>query len=383
MSDRVRRTLAVAVIAFVGVGVVVEAATLIAHARADTTVPVYEYWLESTVSAPVFLALTVLLLLRRRDQRLAWWFAAVSVAGSVQGTAGGLAHWLAATGRPGPVPALSLVATLGQMVFVLTLVALILLFPTGRLPGPRWRPVAVLFALGALSTLVVSLRTEGLLSVGPDVVSPLAGPVPGVVSFVGGVGVAVGLVGMMVAVVVRFRRARGLERQQLRWFLASVVAGVACILLIPFGSLGWALGPSLVPTGIGIAILRYRLYDLDRVVSRTVTYAIVTAVLAGTYAGLVLGMQGITGPDDASDLVVAGSTLVAAALFRPVRDRVQRVVDRRFDRARFDHDRILDDFAGRLRDEVDLGSLSSDLAGVARGAVAPATTSLWLRGDSA
>ena len=382
MSDRVRRPLAITVVAFVSVAVAVEGVVLLVHARADTTVPVYEYWLESTVSGPVFLGLTVLLLLRRRDQPLSWWFAAVSVAGATQGMAGSLAHWLAATGRPGPVPALSLAATFGQMTFVLALVALILLFPTGRLPGPRWRPVAVVFAAGAVALLVTSLRTEAALSVGPDVASPLAGSVPAVVSLVGGVGLAVGLVGTLVAVATRFRRAHGIERQQLRWFLASVVAGIACILLIPFGSLGWALGPSLVPTGIGVAILRYRLYDLDRVVSRTVTYAVVTAVLAGTYAALVVGMQAVTGPDDASDLVVAVSTLVAAALFRPVRDRVQRVVDRRFDRARFDHDRILHHFAGGLRDEVDRDAVELDLRDTVRDALAPAAVSLWLPGRS-
>ncbi len=121
------------------------------------------------------------------------------------------------------------------------------------------------------------------------------------------------------------------------------------------------------------------MWDIDRVVSRTVTYAVVTALLAATYAILVLALQAVTGPADASDAVVAASTLVAAALFRPVRDRVQRVVDRRFDRSRFDHGRILDDFAGRLRDEVDLDVVAADLRSTVGAALAPATNRVWIR----
>lgn len=352
--------------------------TLVAHVRSDSGVPIYEYWLEG-MSFPVFWLLTVLLVTRRPENPLSWFFASVTLAGSIQGGLGSLAHWLAASGNPGAVPALSLVASGAQMGFVLFLITTLLLFPTGRLPGPRWTPVGWMFALGAIAGVLSTLTGEEL-SVGPDVANPLAGALPlaGLLGPVGTVGMAVGALGGLAAIVVRFRRSRGVERQQLRWFLASVVAGFACILLVPFGSLGWAIGPTLVPVGVAVAILRYRLYDLDRIVSRTVTYALLTVVIGGLYVGVVVGSQQALGLDGAPDLVVAAATLAAAALVRPLRRRIQRAVDRRFDRAVHDHEVVLDAFREHLRDEVDLNRLTADLRRAVSSSLRPAHQALWL-----
>lgn len=289
-----------------------------------------------------------------------------------------------------------------------------LVFPDGRWPGPRWRwfgwLVVVLWGLiGCSGMLAGTLETQERPYTDPsslpavftcvlDEADPTVtwcetrwdNPVgvgaldseSGPAGMLLAPALLLGLGGAITSIVVRFRRSRGVERQQMKWLLwATTLLPLPVVLeSVPVaGDLSLPVALAAVPTAIGVAILRYRLWDIDRVVSRTVTYAVVTALLAGTYVGLVLVLQSVAGPADASDLVVAVSTLAVAALFRPVRDQVQRAVDRRFHRARFDHDRILADFTGRLRDDVDLGSLSVDLRAVVASAVAPSTTSLWLR----
>lgn len=372
---------AVSVVAVLQLAVAVTAVAW--HVALDSPVPIYGYWLEGAVAGPAFVLLTILLLRRRPGHPLSWLFAGVTLAGGTQESFGSLAHLLAALGRPVTVPGLSVVASIAQMSFVLLLIALILYFPTGTLPNPGWRPVAVALGVGGLASIVSTLLVEAVLPVGPDVVSPFAGDAPAGLDVVAAAGSAVGGLGAVAAVAVRFRRATGLERQQLRWFLWSVVAGFVAILAIPFGALGWALGPALVPTGIAIAILRYRLYDLDRLVSRTVTYAAVTLVLAGVYAGIVVGLQAVAGPDDAPDLVVAGATLAAAALFRPVRSRVQRFVDRRFNRSRYDADAVVGRFAERLRDELELPTLAADLRDAVARTLHPGHVAVWVRPSDA
>jgi hypothetical protein len=351
--------------------------TLIAHARLETDVPVYGYWLESSVSFPVILPLAILLVARRPDHLVTRLLVGSALASGLQFAGGSLAHWLAATGRPGGVVALSLVASVGQMVGILLLLTMILVFPTGRLVSPRWRPVMLIFVLGALSGVWVTLWTEEILAVGPEVPSPLAGSPPAWLSLLGAVGYGgAGVIGGVVSVAVRFHRARGSERQQLRWFFTSLVAGLLAILLIPFG---WTIGPTLVMVGMAVAILRYRLYDLDRIVSRTVTYALLTGVLVAIYAAGVLGAQVVLGPDDAPDLVVAAATLAVAALARPLRARIQYVVDRRFNRARYDAGQVVAAFGTRLRNEVDLGTLTGDLNATVAATVVPRSVALWLR----
>jgi hypothetical protein len=197
------------------------------------------------------------------------------------------------------------------------------------------------------------------------------------------------LLALMVAagsLVARFRRARGVERQQLRWVawaamlvaLAAVAALASAALGLP-DMLGWATGTgvALLPLAAGAAILRYRLYDLGRIISRTLAYGLLTVLLGGSYAGVVLGLSQLLGRD--SPLVVAGATLTVAAAFQPARRRIQAVVDRRFDRRRYDAARTIEAFSARLRQQVDLDTLTADLLGAVEQTMQPASAWLWLR----
>ena len=194
------------------------------------------------------------------------------------------------------------------------------------------------------------------------------------------------------SVILRFRRSLGAERQQLKWFLAAVSLLVGSVLLTTAGFVAglellssafyfaseFALG--LLPIAIGIAVLRYRLYEIDRLISRTIGWALVTALLVGTFILLVLGSSAVLEPlTGGNTLAVAGSTLVVVALFTPLRGRVQRAVDRRFDRARYDGERLVGAFGERLRDEVDLETIRADVLGTVDAAVRPASVGLWLR----
>jgi len=283
---------------------------------------------------------------------------------------------------------------------------LILLYPDGRLPSPRWRPVGWLCA-----ATVVALTTTMYLTPGPLEV----GPVPGLTNPFGVESarpvLAVALVALLsllplcfvtcaVALVLRFRRSRGVERLQLKW-LATAAAAVAGTFLVALAAPllarsltssaetpGWLapldvvgfLSFGLLPAAIGIAILRHGLYDIDVIINRTLVYGSLTAALAGMYLGSVLLLQLVVSPlTDQSDLAVAGSTLAVAALFRPARARIQATVDRRFYRRRYDAARTLESFTGRLRQEVDLESVSADLHAVVRDTVQPTHVSLWLR----
>jgi hypothetical protein len=203
---------------------------------------------------------------------------------------------------------------------------------------------------------------------------------------------ALGLPVAAASLLLRFRRARGVERQQLRWLVlaAALAAAVLAATLLALavglvGStgdevlLGWvsAVVLGLMPLATGAAILRYRLYDLDRIVSRTVAYGLLTVLLGGGYAVVVLGLGQLLGRD--STLVVAGATLAVAALFQPARRRVQGAVDRRFNRRRYDAARTIQGFSTRLREQVDLDALTAELLVVADQTMQPTRVSIWLR----
>jgi hypothetical protein len=194
------------------------------------------------------------------------------------------------------------------------------------------------------------------------------------------------MVAAVASLVIRFRRSRGVERQQLKWFTYAGALTILWLLvtesLIPdvLGEFFWLL-VALVPISAGIAIMRYRLYDIDRLITRTLVYGLLTAVLAGVYAGLVLVLGQLTGGIAANppSWVVAGATLAVAALFQPARRRIQQMVDRRFNRRKYDAARTVEAFSLRLRDEVDLDALSAELLAVADQTMQPTTASLWLR----
>jgi hypothetical protein len=256
-----------------------------------------------------------------------------------------------------------------------------LLFPTGQLRSRRWRPAA--WFVGAVFTLSTAAVMAGAArqwarpsaSLG-QLVSP-----PVLAAMV--VGFLAALVVSGAAIVVRFARSVGDERLQLKWFAAAAVLVVAtfiALILTNSNSVAAAIVNNLallcLDVAIVIAVLKYRLYEIDRIISRTLAYAIVTGLLAGIYAGLVLLATQVLAIK--SPVAVAGSTLVAAALFSPLRSRVQRAVDRRFNRARYDADQMVTAFAARLNNAVDLDSVRSDLAGVVHQALEPAHFSVWI-----
>ncbi len=198
----------------------------------------------------------------------------------------------------------------------------------------------------------------------------------------------------MLRQVLAWRQAGGERRRQLKWLMSGTAVAVVCtVLTVVVGTLDTSAGPAVtaalgivsvgiaaLPVGMGVAILKYRLYEIDRIISRTLSYAIVTGLLVGVYAGLVLVATQVFRFH--STVAVAASTLVAAALFNPVRRRVQRAVDRRFNRARYDADRMVAAFAARLQDTVDLDSARDDLATVVYRALEPAHVSVWISQDS-
>jgi hypothetical protein len=264
--------------------------------------------------------------------------------------------------------------------------ALLLLFPDGRLPARRWWPAGALVAV-TLGLLGFGYAfTPGPLDDFPRVENPL-GVAEGLTSAMvelGHVGLLLSAIASAAALAWRFRRSRGVERQQLKWI--STAAALAVVALIVNSVLDQAFGvisnflmlPFLLalPAAATVAILRYRLYDLGRIVNRTLVYGALTATLAATYLGLVL-LLGLTLGE--SNVAIAVSTLAVAALFRPARARIQAAVDHRFYRSRYDAARTLEAFGGRLRDEVDLDTLQSELVGVVGQTVQPAHVTLWLR----
>ena len=196
----------------------------------------------------------------------------------------------------------------------------------------------------------------------------------------------------IVSLVVRFRRARGVERQQLKWLVYAVVVVVVCFILfftaphpILLSELAvdvvLALLITLIPVAMGVAILRYRLYDIDRLINRTLVYGLLTALLAAIYAGLVLSIGQLSGGigTEPPSWAVAAATLAVASLFQPARRRIQGAVDRRFNRRRHDAARIIEGFGDRLREEVDLDTLTAEVLAVAEQTMQPTRASLWLR----
>jgi hypothetical protein len=299
--------------------------------------------------------------------------------------------------RPGSLPGASYLAGFSGFSFVIWLVPAcfaLLLTPTGSLPSPRWRWFARVAAIAPVAVLLAETTSEDPMA--PDSRgNPLeiSGPLSRVILAFGIAGVAVVLATVFASawsMVLRYRRTRGLERQQLQWLALAAALGavafLAAILAAYFRrdsivsvSLGTCV--ALVPLATGAAIARYRLYDIDRIVSRTLAYALLTVLLGLGYALVVLGLGRLL--PQRSNLSVAIATLAVAALFQPVRRRVQRVVDRRFNRRRYDAAETIAAFSTRLRAQVDLDTLAGELLAVVDATMQPTRTALWLRPGAA
>jgi hypothetical protein len=347
-----------------------------------------------------FMVVGAVVVTHRPGNAVGWVFSAVGLVASSGVLAMEYAEFALFT-RPGSLPGAMLAAwyqwwwlPLLGLIFIFTP----LLFPTGRLPSPRWRPLAAVAAGTIVAVIVLAalqptlrLQNEDLTVRNPIGVAGVPDPEE---SALGGLFLVVFLVCSVAAVasvVLRFRRSRGVERQQLKWFTYAALVMFAvnlATMFLPGGAVGdllFGLAIAFLPVAAGIAILRHRLYDIDRLINRTVVYLALTALLGAVYAAVVLVVGLLFGrvDEETPSWAVAGATLAVAALFQPARRRIQAVVDRRFDRRSYDAARTAEAFGVRLRDQVDLDTLSVELLAVVDQTVQPTRLSLWLRQPTA
>jgi hypothetical protein len=304
---------------------------------------------------------------------------------------------------PGSLPAADVVGQLGSVAWpagFLFLGLLLLLFPDGRLPSPRWRPAALAFVGSWGLVLLVGLFEPphgtwygGIPQTNPLAIAALGHPAAKAVGAGALVVAQISLAAMALAPLQRFRRADQAQRQQLKWFAfvvgACFVCGLAAAALrTVLPTVSGALAAAVVfgvlvglPVAVGVAILRYRLYDIDRLISRALVYASLTVVLGLGYGGLVLALGQLFGTvgERTPSLAVAAATLAVAALFQPARRRLQQLVDRRFNRRRYDAAKTIAAFSARLRDQIDLDTLAAELHTVVNQTMQPTQASLWLR----
>jgi hypothetical protein len=336
---------------------------------------------------------------RQPRNAIGWIFCGIGLAVGLGSFTGGYAEYrLAGDSTPGSLGETA--AWFSSWTWILWVYVpatfLLLLFPNGRPPSPRWRSVAWCAALGIIGFIAGSALQPGPLEGYPQITNPYGVDSP--ILLVGVVGAIVGGVSMVasaVSLIVRMRQAGTVERQQIKWLAyggavvigAIFVAGVIAIWSAPISYA--AIGFSLLglPIFTGIAIVRHRLYDIDVVINRTLVYGSLTATLVLIYFGGVVSTQAlfraVTGQEQQPQLAIVGSTLAIATLFDPLRRRIQSFIDRRFYRSKYDAQKTLDAFSSRLRDETDLDALSGDLEGVVRETMQPAYVSLWLRPDKA
>jgi len=387
------------------------AAVVVTVLLAAASVPLYfltnQNWLVNggeNVAVAVFFAVAGFVIVRRQPRNPIGWILLVAPAGSqlLPADAGSYAQLAYRPGHRLPMGAVALLLEYSWTVVALLLLLVILLFPDGRLPSPRWRPVlwSYLAVIACVAGCTYAAAVTALAA-HPVRVDPGGGlaavDVPSgssawlarldQVSFPVLAAFWVSFVG---AQVLSWRRSSGDRRQQLKWLMSGAGALAASQAIIqPVLNFGpglpdqvrlllnvlLGLGAAALPACLGIAILRYRLYDIDRIISRTLAYAIVTGLLIGLYAALVLLATEVL--SFRTSVAVAASTLAAAALFNPLRRRVQRMVDRRFNRARYDADQTIAVFAARLKDTTDLDAVRNDLATAVHRALEPVHVSVW------
>ena len=362
-------------------------------------VPIFDQWLENAVVAVCFSVVGAVITPRLPLKNpIGWFFCVIGLVGGVRLFSAQYAAFALSTGR-GALPlgeALSWIAAWLWVVHVGLFVFLALLFPDGKLASDRWRP----FAWLAAAVVVVGILAAAL-SPGPiRGLEPINNPLgiegaPNVVVALQMLIFGLGL-GAAASMFARLRRTRGVERQQLKWFAyaVAVLAGSTILTNVVSEALGvgWLRWVGYLPTivglvgwpvAVGIAILRYRLYNIDLIINRTLVYVTLTAVLALVYLGGVSATQAIfralTGQEHQPQFAVVVSTLAIAALFSPLRRRIQSLIDRRFYRRKYDAAKTLETFSAKLRDETDLDALSDDLMAVVRETMQPAHVSLWLR----
>jgi hypothetical protein len=341
-----------------------------------------ETWNDSLAEIPVEFLFAVVgaLVAARTGNRLGWLFLAASLVAAVDVVTQAYAAGAAGAELPGAAwVAWVFTVLLGITAPLYFLTPL--LFPDGRLPSRRWRPVVWLAIVSVLGQMVtVALSDANFSNNFPRLRDPVTvvAPLSQAYGLAQSAGVLV-FVAAVISMIVRFRRAGTEQRLQLKWFMyATVVSALVILIAAEFTNdllPEFEIAFPLIPAAVGVAILKYRLYDIDRLISRTLAYAIVTGLLVGLYAGLVL--LATTVLRFHSTVAVAASTLVAAALFNPLRRRVQRAVDRRFNRVRYDADQTVAAFAARLRGAVDLDAVRADLLTAVSTAVEPAHVSVW------
>lgn len=358
-----------------------------------------------TVLYATFAVIGWLIASRRPENSVGWIFLAIAIGANTGNGASAYAEYSLVT-NPGSLPAGAWMAALGEALWptaITSTLLLLVLFPSGR-PSSRFQKwllrgaIVGIASLGLGAFLLRPYRIHLSESVsvsnpfGVETLSPILKPL----SFLAIIVPVVAFLSIG-ALIVQGRRSHGVERQQLKWFAYSALTMVLVNFVLVnivrtlfpsavvdenAGNIGFIVGFALIPLGTGVAILRYRLYDLERIINRTLVYGAVTAVLAACYLGLVVLLQTVLEPlTRESDLAVAGSTLGVAAIFRPLRSRLQSFIDHRFYRRKYNAGRTLEAFAGHLRNEVDLRSLERELVGVVSDTMQPTHASLWLRSE--
>jgi hypothetical protein len=348
----------------------------------------YFFWPDLTSIAVGYSVIGAIIASRLPKHPIGWICCAIGLIAAVDHFAGEYAVY-ALLALPHPLPGGEAMLWLQGwfwMLFIGLIVFLLLLFPTGRLPGTRWRP----FAWVSGAVISVGVVWSSVISPAVDLNAPPS-PVQLSVLLLGGVAAA--------SLVVGRRGVSGVERQQIKWllyvgpimFVASGLHIGFYYFWLPEGSWGlWAsdllviVGGLSVPIAIGVAILRYRLYEIDLIINRTLVYGSLTVLLVALYFGGIVVLQRVfvTLTGQQSTLAVVASTLLIAAMFTPLRRRIQSFIDRRFYRRKYDARKTLETFSAQLRNETDLDALSDDLVGVVRETMQPAHVSLWLRPDT-
>jgi hypothetical protein len=363
-------------------------------------VPIYPYWAEGILLAVGYSTVGAVIASRRPQNPIGWIMCAI-------GLSWGLDHFnseyaiYTLLAAPGTLPGGEVAAWFTTLTWVPGLglfVFMALLFPNGRLLSSRWRPFAWLSVLLVAVGTIMSAFSSGRI-LGLNVPNPLGiEGLPNVYEQLQALMFALICIASASALV-RLHRARGVERQQIKWF-AYAGALAACASLLNYsifeamdvrwlelvGHIPALVGILGIPTAVGIAILRYRLYEIDTLINRTLVYGALTATLVAVYFGGVTIAQAVfrtlTGQEEQPQLAIVVSTLVIAALFNPLRRRIQSFIDRRFYRRKYDAAKTLEAFSAKLRDETDLDALSDDLVGVVRETMQPTHVSLWLRTET-